>query len=67
MGELPLTAMDRIIRKATKLRVGLDAREALAQILEEEGAKIAREAGKYAQHAKRRTVKAEDIRLVIGK
>ena len=31
MGELPLTAMDRIIRKATKLRVGLDAREALAQ------------------------------------
>ena len=67
MGELPLTAMDRIIRKATKLRVGLDAREALAQILEEEGAKIAREAGKYAQHAKRRTVKAEDIRLVTGK
>ncbi|MEK6977061.1 MAG: histone [Candidatus Hydrothermarchaeota archaeon] len=67
MGELPLTAMDRIIRKATKLRVGLDAREALAQILEEEGAKIAREAGKYAQHAKRRTVKAEDIKLVTGK
>lgn len=67
MGELPLTAMDRIIRKATKLRVGLDARAALAEILEEEGAKIAREAGKYAQHAKRRTVKAEDIRLVTGK
>lgn len=67
MGELPSTAMDRIIRKATKLRVGLDAREVMAEILEEEGTKIAREAGKYAQHAKRRTVKAEDIKLAVKK
>lgn len=67
MGELPVAAMDRIIRKATKLRVGLDARAALAEILEEEGTKIAKEAGKYAQHAKRRTVKASDIKLVVGK
>ena len=67
MGELPLTAMDRIIRKATGLRVGLDAREVMAEFLEEEGTKIAREAGKYAKHAKRRTVKAADIKLAVKK
>lgn len=65
MKELPLSAMDLIIREASGLRVGLDAREALAEILEEQGAGIAREAGKYAQHANRKTVKAEDIRLAV--
>jgi histone H3/H4 len=59
--------MDRIIRNASGLRVGFDARKALAEILEEKGAEIAKEAGKYARHAKRRTVKASDIRLAVGK
>ena len=67
MGELPLTATDRIIRKAAGLRVGLDARKELAKALEKRGTEIAIEAGKYAKHAKRRTVKAEDIRLAVGK
>ncbi|MBI4344939.1 MAG: NFYB/HAP3 family transcription factor subunit [Euryarchaeota archaeon] len=67
MGELPLTAMDRIIRKASGLRVGLDAREELAKVLGKRGAEIAAEAGKYAKHAKRKTVKAEDIRMVMGR
>ncbi|MEK6976951.1 MAG: histone [Candidatus Hydrothermarchaeota archaeon] len=67
MGDLPLTAMDRIIRKASGLRVGLDARAELAKVLEKRGAEIAVEAGKYAKHAKRRTVKAEDIELVVKK
>ena len=67
MGELPLTAMDRIIRKATGLRVGLDARAELAKVLEKRGTEIAIEAGKYSKHAKRRTVKAEDIELAVKK
>lgn len=67
MGELPVAAMDRIIRKATGLRVGLDARAELAKALEKRGAEIAVEARKYAKHAKRRTVKAEDIRLAMKK
>ena len=67
MGDLPLMAMDRIIRKASGLRVGLDARAELAKVLEKRGAEIAIEAGKYAKHAKRRTVKAEDIKLAVGK
>jgi histone H3/H4 len=67
VGELPLSAMDRIIRNATGLRVGLDARAALSEILEEKGTEIAREAGKFAKHAKRKTVKASDIKLALGK
>jgi len=67
MGELPTTAMDRIIRKATGPRVGVDARVALAEILEEKGTEIAREAGKYAKHAKRKTGKVNDIKLVMKK
>ena len=60
MSELPIAAMDRLVRRATGLRVGRDAAEAMAEVLEERGAKVAIEAGKYA---KRRTVKAEDVRL----
>jgi histone H3/H4 len=63
MGELPIAACDRIIRKATGLRVGKDAAAALAEYLEEVGAGISEEAGRYAKHAKRKTVKAGDIKL----
>ena len=67
MSELPIAAMDRLIRRATGLRVGRDAAEAMAEVLEERGAKIAVEAGKYSKHAKRKTVKAEDVRLAVKK
>ncbi|WP_456475497.1 histone family protein [Candidatus Pyrohabitans sp.] len=63
MGELPVAACGRIIRKATNMRVGRDAAVVLAEILEEIGADIAAEAGKLAKHAKRKTVKASDIKL----
>jgi histone H3/H4 len=63
MGELPIAACDRIIRKATGLRVGNDAAEALAEYLEEIGADVSKEAGEYSKHAGRKTVKASDIKL----
>lgn len=63
MGELPIAACDRIIRNATGLRVGADGASALADILEEIGTEIAAEAGTMAKHAKRKTVKASDIKL----
>ena len=63
MGEIPLAAADRVIRNATGLRVGHDAANALAKILEKKGETISREAGKYAKHAGRKTVKASDIKL----
>jgi histone H3/H4 len=63
MGDFPITACIRIIRRATGLRVGKDAAEAFAEYLEEVGANISREAGRYAKHAGRKTVRACDIRL----
>ena len=65
MAEVPLAVADRIIRKGSGLRVGADAAEFLAEILEERGIEIASSAGKFAKHAGRKTVKAEDIKLVI--
>ena len=63
MGELPVSAAVRIIRKATNMRVGRDAGVLLAEILEEFGNELASEAGKYAKHAGRKTVKASDLKL----
>jgi len=63
MTELSIAACERIIRDATGLRVGKDAAELLADILEDTGTDIASEAGTLAKHAKRKTVKAEDIKL----
>ncbi len=67
MGDVPLAAADRIIRNATGLRVGNDAAQEMAAVLEEIGAAISREAGEYARHAGRKTVKASDVRLARKK
>jgi len=67
MAELSLAACERIIKNATGMRVGKDAAEYLADILEEIGTDISRESGQMAKHAKRKTVKAEDIKLVASK
>lgn len=67
MGDVPLAAADRIIRNATGLRVGNDAAQEMASVLEEIGAQISREAGDYARHAGRKTVKAVDVRLAKKK
>jgi histone H3/H4 len=63
VADIPLAAADRIIRKATGLRVGNDAAKELAAVLEDIGAEISVEAGKLAKHAGRKTVKARDIKL----
>jgi len=67
MGELPLAAVDRIIRKAGGLRVSESAAGELAELLEEEGIKIAQEAAVFSKHAKRKTITGDDIRLAAKK
>lgn len=63
MSELPIAAVDRVIRKAGNLRVSEPAAQALAIFLEEEGIKIARKAMEFATHANRKTVTDADIQL----
>jgi histone H3/H4 len=67
MSELPLAAVDRIIRKATGVRVSEEAARALAEQLEEMGMTISREASVFAKHANRKTITGADIKLAIKK
>ncbi len=63
MPELPLAPVDRLIRKAGAYRVSEKAAQALREILEEIAIEISREAIELANHANRRTVTDEDIKL----
>lgn len=63
MVELPVAAVDRVIRKSGAKRVSEGAAVALAEVLEERAIAIANEASKLAEHAGRRTVRDVDIRL----
>lgn len=63
MSELATAAVDRIIRKAGAGRVSESAARELAKMLEDRGVKIAKEAIGLAEHAGRKTVRDEDIRL----
>ena len=61
--ELPVAPVDRIARLEIddSYRVAMDARIALADILEDYADNVAEAAATLARHADRRTVKAEDI------
>ncbi|WP_122088322.1 histone family protein [Halalkalicoccus subterraneus] len=65
--ELPIAPIDRIARLDIndRYRVSMDARIALAQLLETDADEIAEAATTLAHHAGRRTVKAEDIRTYL--
>ncbi len=67
---IPFAPIERVIRNAGAQRVSESAGMELTEILEEFGLEISREAIKLAEHAGRKTVKAEDIKLakeMLGK
>jgi len=63
MTELSQAAVERIIKKAGAERVSTDATEALSQLMEEYGTFIAKEAKKMSDHAGRKTLRGDDIRM----
>lgn len=62
---LPLAAMENILKHSGAQRVSESAKEALKAVLEEFAQEVSKDAIKYATHAGRVTVKAEDIQLAI--
>lgn len=63
MTDIPLAALERIMKKAGALRVGEDAKIAMRDHLEGRAAEIIKKANLLAEHAKRKTVLKEDITL----
>ncbi|WP_435362705.1 histone [Haloarchaeobius sp. DYHT-AS-18] len=66
--ELPVAPVDRIARLNIddSYRVSMDARVALADILEDYADNVAAAAAKLARHADRRTIKGEDIQTYFS-
>ena len=64
---LPRASVERIARKAGVDRISADAITELQKTIEEIGLELAIEAAQAAKYAKRKTIKAEDIRFIAHK
>lgn len=62
---LSLNAMDKLIREMSGLRISDKAKEALAEVLEEQAKVISKKAAVFAEHAGRRTITEKDIQLAL--
>jgi histone H3/H4 len=63
MTELSLSAVERIIKKGGAERISADATETLAELMEEYGVFLSKEAKKMSDHAGRKTLRGSDIRM----
>ena len=62
---LPLAAMEKLLKQGGSERVSDKAKVALKNALEEKANEISVKAIKFAIHAGRKTIKAEDIKLAV--
>jgi DNA-binding protein len=62
---MPLAAMEKIMNEAGGERVSEGAKKELKRIIEEYAITVAEKAIKFANHAGRKTIKSEDIKLAL--
>lgn len=60
-----LNTMGKLMQRAGAKRVGEDAKVQLAKVLEEFTSRLCKRAFEIAQHAKRKTIKEEDVSLAL--
>ena len=65
MSDIPLSPMERLLKKAGAARVGEDAKEKMQEALEAYALHIGARAVLFAKHAGRKTVFAPDVLLAI--
>jgi len=65
MSELPKAAIVRIAKAAGAERVSEDAAEELVKAVEAYAAKLSKKAFAIAENGKRKTLKADDVKLAI--
>ena len=66
MNSLPVAPIDRLMRKSGAERVSDDAAREMSSYLAEVLADVTKQAAKLAQHAGRKTVTREDVRLAVN-
>ncbi|ACX72669.1 Transcription factor CBF/NF-Y/histone domain protein [Methanocaldococcus vulcanius M7] len=66
MAELPVAPCVRILKKAGAERVSEEAGKYFAEVLEEIALEIAKKSVELAKHAKRKTVKVEDVKMALN-
>ena len=62
---LPLAAMEKLLKKVGAERVADNAKVAMREELEKVAESMGEKAVRFARHSKRKTIKAEDIRLAM--
>jgi len=62
---LPLAAMEKLLKKVGAERVSDPAKVAMREELEKIAESIGEKAVRFSRHSKRKTIKAEDIRLAV--
>jgi DNA-binding protein len=60
---IPLATMERLMKHAGASRISEDAKKELAILLEEYGMELTRKAITLARHAKRNTIRSDDLKL----
>lgn len=65
MSEIPVAPVKRLISKSGGNRVSEAAAEELRDAMEEYGREKAQRAGEMAEHAGRKTVKADDVKMAV--